>query len=33
MRITQILETTTAGSVATVAQPKMTQTRESVELK
>jgi hypothetical protein len=33
MRITQILETTTAGSVATVAQPMMTQTRESVDVK
>ena len=32
MRITQILETTTAGSVATVAQPMMTQTRESVDV-
>lgn len=33
MRITQILETTTAGSVATVAQPMMTQTREGVDVK
>jgi hypothetical protein len=33
MRITQILEnSTTAGSVATVAQPMMTQTRESVDI-
>ena len=34
MRITQILEnSTTAGSVATVAQPMMTQTRESVNVR
>jgi hypothetical protein len=33
MRIQQILETTTAGSVATVAQPMMTQARESVDVK
>ena len=32
MRFKQILETTTAGSVATVAQPLMTQTRESVDV-
>ena len=32
MRFKQILETTTAGSVATVAQPMMTQTRESVDV-
>ena len=33
MRFNQIVETTTAGSVATVAQPMMTQTRESVDVK
>jgi hypothetical protein len=33
MRIQQILETTTAGSVATVAQPMMTQTREDTNVK
>ena len=32
MRIQQILETTTAGSVATVAQPMMTQTRENINV-
>ena len=32
MRIKQILETTTAGSVATIAQPMMTQTRENVNV-
>ena len=32
MRIKQILETTAAGSVATVAQPMMTQTRENVNV-
>jgi hypothetical protein len=33
MRIKQILETTTAGSVATVAMPMMTQTRENTNVK
>jgi hypothetical protein len=33
MRIKQILETTTAGSVATVAQPMMTQTRENTNVR
>jgi hypothetical protein len=33
MRFKQILETTTAGSVATVAQPMMTQTRENTNVK
>ena len=33
MRIQQILETTTAGSVATVAQPLMTQTREDTNVR
>ena len=32
MRFKQIVETTTAGSVATVAQPMMTQTRENVNV-
>ena len=32
MRFNQIVETTTAGSVATVAQPMMTQTRENVNV-
>jgi hypothetical protein len=32
MRFNQIVETTTAGSVATVAQPMMTQTRENVNI-
>jgi hypothetical protein len=32
MRFKQIIETTTAGSVATVAQPMMTQTRENVNV-
>ena len=33
MRFKQILETTTAGSVATVAQPMMTQTRENTNVR
>ena len=33
MRFKQIVETTTAGSVATVAQPMMTQTRENTNVK
>jgi hypothetical protein len=33
MRIKQILETTTAGSVATVAKPMMTQTRENTNVR
>jgi len=33
MRITQILETTTAGSVATLAKPMMTQTRENTNVR
>ena len=33
MRIQQIVETTTAGSVATVAQPMMTQTREDTNVR
>ena len=33
MRIQQIVETTTAGSVATVAQPLMTQTREDTNVR
>jgi len=33
MRIKQIVETTTAGSVATVAQPMMTQTRENTNVR
>ena len=33
MRIQQILENTTAGSVATVAQPMMTQTRENTNVR
>jgi hypothetical protein len=33
MRIKQILETTTAGSVATVAMPMMTQTRENTNVR
>ena len=32
MRFNQIVETTTAGSVATVAQPMMTQTRENINV-
>jgi len=32
MRIQQIIENTTAGSVATVAKPMMTQTRESIDV-